>query len=36
MTAFTGSIVLINAVWAIAQAELRAGSAGPACPDHRG
>jgi hypothetical protein len=35
MTAFTGMIVLINAAWAIAQAQQRAGSALPACPDHR-
>jgi hypothetical protein len=35
MTAFTGRIVLINVAWAIAQAQQRAGSAVPSCPDHR-
>jgi hypothetical protein len=35
MTAFTGRIGLINATWAIAQAEQRTASPAPAGPDYR-
>jgi hypothetical protein len=35
MTAFTGRIGLINAAWAIAQAQQCTASLAPADPDHR-
>jgi hypothetical protein len=35
MTASTGGIGLINATWAIAQAQQRTASLAPASPDHR-